>query len=287
MTAVIPSQRTLATFRVLALVSGFCGVFAFLAAAAGAPSATVVTLCAISLVLAVAHVYRRFADSAAILGFLPAVLFSLAIRWADYPSGTMAMAAATFALQARLWLLDLASVRRRERAGYDATGRLAETSEAAVFIDNDIESRVPLTSLHEGHLVRVAAGQLVPADATVTFGSGFVDEGLAGREDLRLVGMGSSIYAGSRNRNGSLLAKVTASGANTFAARLTRSFARESRAGFRWIPELASLCAAMGLFALGGAESAFPALLTVSFVGVLGALEAFDFSVARAARTHR
>ncbi|MGZ3683984.1 MAG: P-type ATPase, partial [Bdellovibrionota bacterium] len=187
------------------------------------PLSTLSALSLTTFALCVLQLALRPAGVAALLTFLPAPALAAFLYFSRGAlSDGRALAATAFAFQARLWLLSLCDRRASARRELARALEARNPSQATVFVDHDIESEVPSTSLREGHLFRLSPGQIVPADGFVTFGSGFVDESLlaGGGEDLQMKGMGSLVYAGTRNKNGALLVRATAVGTWTLLSRL-------------------------------------------------------------------
>jgi P-type Cu+ transporter len=156
-------------------------------------------------------------------GFLPSLLFVFSIFVLENQSaGPNTLVAFILALQARLFFLragDSAKALNRSFAG-DLKSSLPE--KALVFVDADIEGEAPISSLQRDHLVRIKPGEAIPADGQVTFGSSFVDESpLTGDHESVTKSMGSYVYAGSRNKNGSFLLRVGDEPAKSIALRLS------------------------------------------------------------------
>ncbi|MGZ6404032.1 MAG: P-type ATPase, partial [Bdellovibrionota bacterium] len=203
-----------------------------------------------------------------------------------------ALAATAFAFQARLWLLSLCDRRASARRELARALEARNPSQATVFVDHDIESEVPSTSLREGHLFRLSPGQIVPADGFVTFGSGFVDESLlaGGGEDLQMKGMGSLVYAGTRNKNGALLVRATAVGTWTLLSRLAahaRLGLEQSLGALGATDAVLTFTAAAALMAYSGAPAALRAFLVASGAGCLALLASFEADCAALSAARR
>ena len=98
---------------------------------------------------------------------------------------------------------------------------------ACIYIDNDILSEADTKALQPGMIVRLNSGETNPADGIVTSGSAIMDEEpLLGNKEPRAVSLGARVFAGTINNRGSILVKVTNSGANTAAAKLSASLRR-------------------------------------------------------------
>jgi hypothetical protein len=238
-------------------------------------------------------VWMRAPGAASLLTFLPAPpLAALLFASAPGPETACTLGAAAFALEARTWFVALSfrAARERESLARELERSLPET--ATVFVDNDIESEVPTTALREGHLFRLASGQRAPADGFVTFGSSFVDERLTqcGVPDLRMKGMGSLVYAGTRNQGGALLVRATGVGTWTLLSRL----AARARLGLEqnarsWIAADAALTLLVGivLFAVSGPSAALRAFLVATGAGCLALFARFECDLAFASSARR
>ena len=92
------------------------------------------------------------------------------------------------------------------------------------------EEEVPVDRLQVGDLVRVRAGERVPADGMVVEGATAVDESVLTGEPMpvdKLVG--DEVIGGSLNQTGSVVVKVTRVGADSFLRTVTR-YVAEARA---------------------------------------------------------
>lgn len=250
------------------------------------PGAPLVGLAAFSLVLSVAWLVLHPRTFGAAVSFLPAVLFAAQL-------GTpRALVATAIALQARVWLLRAVARRNRERAEWAAALEARKPDQSSVFVDNDIESAVPPGTLREGHLFRLDAGQTAPADGTVNFGSGFVNETLLPDypDELRMKGMGSSLFEGTRSKNGSFLVRVTHEGAQTFLARLAARVREGAELHARPLLTadlLVTWVLAGVLYALAGPAGGLAACLIASGAGARAAIAAFEGVLAEAAASRR
>lgn len=93
------------------------------------------------------------------------------------------------------------------------TARLVEASGRVVD--------VPASSLSEGDLVEVCAGDVIPADGVIAAGHSAVDEKLLTGESLPLeVKLGDRVLAGCENKGGILRVRVSAAGGATRAGKL-------------------------------------------------------------------
>ncbi|NUM89229.1 MAG: HAD-IC family P-type ATPase [Bdellovibrionales bacterium] len=80
---------------------------------------------------------------------------------------------------------------------------------AILFIDNDLDTEIPVDQIEEGQVLRVRPGTRVPVDGYIEFGSSFVDESmLTGESSPAAKGVGSKVMAGTMNKNGSFLMRA-------------------------------------------------------------------------------
>ena len=135
-------------------------------------------------------------------------------------------------------------------------------------------------ALRVGDLVRVRAGDVLPADGAVARGRGFVDESrLTGESAPAAKGPGASVYAGTASLDGALVVRVTATGAERRLARvehlMREALARPPRIVqttdrvLRWlIPGVVVLALATfaGWFFAAGFERALYAALSVVLI---------------------
>jgi Cu2+-exporting ATPase len=114
--------------------------------------------------------------------------------------------------------------RRRAREQVDLLARAQP--ELAVREDGAATQQVPAQRLRAGDVVRVAAGQPVPADG-VLLTPGEFDEALLTGESLSVArAAGDTVLAGSTCGTGSVRLRVTRSGADTWLSALQRLVAR-------------------------------------------------------------
>ncbi len=242
-------------------------------------------LALVSLVASTTLWARRPAGGAMLATFLPAIpLAAYVMALEGSKRGASAFASVALAFQLRCLLLHFARRYQQRRESIAANLRKSLPETATVFIDNDIESEVKLDALREGHMFRLAPGQIVPADGLVTFGSGFVHDRLSPHapEKLKLKGMGSQVFAGSLNKNGSLLVRATAVGEQTFLGR----FAARIRFGTE--ASISRLLAIDGVLTLGaisltlasGPASALRMMLVTSGAGILASFALFELGLA-------
>ena len=110
--------------------------------------------------------------------------------------------------------LELRARHRAAQALEHAAGELPERVER-LKPDGSVET-VPVAQLAPGDLVRVAAGQRIPADATVDAGAGAVDESLLTGEARPVAkAPGDEVLAGSLNLQGVLMLRVRQVGEQT------------------------------------------------------------------------
>lgn len=147
---------------------------------------------------------------------------------------------------------------RRARRGMERLVRLSPA--LARRLDGQGESMVPLDQLCIGDTLRVRPGELIPADGEVVTGSGSVDQSMLTGESLPAEkGVGSSVYAGSINSEGSLDIRLTRTPKDSCLQRLIRlvegagqrqaPMQREVDRWARWLVP-ASLLLALGGFAV-------------------------------------
>ena len=97
------------------------------------------------------------------------------------------------------------------------------------------EIDIPLSELQPGELIRVEAGERLPADGIVEDGTGLVDESvLTHRTFPSRKSEGSPVYGGTRLRQGRLYVRLSAVGADTYVGGLLHRFPvrREGRLPF-------------------------------------------------------
>ncbi len=125
------------------------------------------------------------------------------------------------------------------RSIFQAQGALKELAKllprTAVRIAGDREEEVPIEQLHEGDLVLVRPGAIIPADGVVRSGESSVDESMITGESRPVAKEpGDRVVAGTVNGAGSLRVEVTRTGERTALARIMalvqRAQASRSRA---------------------------------------------------------
>ncbi len=136
-------------------------------------------------------------------------------------SSYLPLAALALALQLRLYLLHKAGLAEIAAKKLAKDLRASLPASATLFVDTDIETQSPTATIEEGHLIRIQAGENLPTDGQITFGSSFVDESLlSGDVEPKAKSMGSFVYAGSRNKNGSFIYKTTRKANQSFVMQM-------------------------------------------------------------------
>jgi cation transport ATPase len=229
--------------------------------------AWMITVACLPVLLAIAWAWwwRRLDWRPAAL-LLPAFPLAFVIAARGGPdAGARAILAFSFAFLCRFLLLHAAKSSRTHAAALADRLQSRLPEGCHVFVDLDIEGETPLPSLQAGHIVRVNPGEIIPADGMVTNGSGFVDESLGlGPENSRLKGPGASVYAGSLNKNSTILVRVVAAGEHTMIRRMVANCRRDARPFSlrKWENvDLALTTLGALFFALSGVEQAFHVLL--------------------------
>lgn len=101
---------------------------------------------------------------------------------------------------------------------------LALSPQTAHVVELDLERDVPAMSLDVGAIVRVAAGERIPADGIVLRGSGSVDTSLLSGEPMPVETQPSDrVYAGTSCQTGELWLRVESAGSATRLGRLMAS----------------------------------------------------------------
>lgn len=111
--------------------------------------------------------------------------------------------------------------RARGQAGA-AIRRLAGlTPDTATVLRGDTALDLPIADLVPGDLIRIPPGARIPVDAAVTEGTSHIDESMLTGEPLPVAkAPGDTITGGTVNGTGALVARVTATGADTVLARI-------------------------------------------------------------------
>ena len=98
------------------------------------------------------------------------------------------------------------------------------------------ETSVPIRSLVVGDIIVLKPGDRVPVDAVVTEGTSAMDESMLTGEAMPVQKRpGDSLYSGTLNQNGRMLARITATGESTSLAQIIAAVrrAQSSRAGIQ------------------------------------------------------
>lgn len=192
--------------------------------AAAAACATLFQLPQLALGLAGFSLLLAFADAwrANTLGFV--WLFFATIPFvATHAGASLGLAALALGASGRLLLYRRNEEGVQRNRAFAADLRALLPAEALVFIDTDIEGKVPAASLREGHLIRVQAGDRLPSDGQITFGSGVLEEtALDGSKEPAAKGLGSHVFGGTLVRNGSFLFRAALAPEQCFASRLAQ-----------------------------------------------------------------
>ncbi|WP_370153169.1 heavy metal translocating P-type ATPase [Ferrovibrio sp.] len=94
---------------------------------------------------------------------------------------------------------------------------------ARIRRDDGREEEVPTAALQPGMRLVVRAGEAFAADGEITEGHGSIDEAMLTGESLPVDrGAGAAVHAGTINRDGMIVARVTATGAETALGRIVR-----------------------------------------------------------------
>jgi len=240
----------------------------------------------VSMALSTLLYLRRPNGLAMLATFLPALPLAACVQLVQGGSiGAKLLAATALALQLRFLLLAYTGNKQRQREKKAIALCARIPTSVSVFVDNDIESEVKIDDLRENHVYRLMPGQIVPTDGLITYGSGFVDESLSAGEpaNLRMKGTGDFVFAGSLNRNGTLLVRASSVGAQTFSAQLAARMIHGSECGrFRLLAmDAIFLVAAMFLLALATPADALQVFLLTSGTSTLAALAAFELGLAQ------
>ncbi len=112
----------------------------------------------------------------------------------------------------------------REKTGESVRALLdLKPKTAILFIDNDLESEIPVDKVEVGQILRIRPGTRIPADGIVTYGSSFVDESmLTGEPNPVAKGIGSRVIGGTLNKNGSFLMRTEKTGRETVLAQIVQ-----------------------------------------------------------------
>ena len=125
-------------------------------------------------------------------------------------------------------------VRQASRSGAEMLARQLPATCERLRAEGGVGERVPVARLRPGDLIRVKAGEVVPADATVIAGAGELDESMLTGESRPVPrGIGDAVLAGCFNTTSPLELRVTKVGAGTrlaeIVAVLDRALAEKPR----------------------------------------------------------
>ncbi len=127
------------------------------------------------------------------------------------------------------------AMRRRTRA---VAGNLAalKAETASRLLDHGEIVQVPAAALRIGDRILVRPGERIPADGVVTGGHSDIDESLVtGETAPRKASLGSEVYAGSINLDGTLTLRVSAAGQNTLVDEIERLLDKAVKAKSRYV----------------------------------------------------
>lgn len=144
----------------------------------------------------------------------------------------------------------------REKACAAAQNLLGLRAVAATLVEPDGTDRmVPIESLMPGMIVRVAAGERIPADGIVHAGTSDADTSLVTGESLPdAIVAGSPVFAGTVNLTAPVTVLVTARDQDSLLAEIVRLMeaAEQGRAGYMRIADRAARLYAPSVHILGG-----------------------------------
>ncbi len=93
--------------------------------------------------------------------------------------------------------------------------------DTAQVILNDVETTIATNLLRTDYLVRIKAGDKIPADGVITSGNGLINESMLSGESMPIAKqLGDKVVGGSINTNGSFVFKITAIGEDTFLSHM-------------------------------------------------------------------
>lgn len=164
----------------------------------------------------------------------------------------------------------------------------------------EAETPVPVAEIRLGDRLRVAPGDVIPADGTIVLGQGWVEESaLTGRAGAVSKRAGDRVAAGTSNERGTFLLEVRAAGSETLLPRIARR-AEESRQSAapierrlieplvrRWTPVALSLAAVTAVgwwLALPGAALAATRILPPASALIAMLIATSPFALRLAAR---
>ena len=137
------------------------------------------------------------------------------------------------------------------------------------------EKTVSVDDIQSGDIFVVRAGESIPTDGEIVFGSGAVDESMLTGESLpRDVSVGDTVYGGSINSSGYIKVRATKVGEGTVLANI-----------IRLVEEASSSKAPIAKLADKVSSVFVPSVLAISLLTLVGwliAKESFGFAIARA-----
>lgn len=176
---------------------------------------------------------------------------------------------------------------RATRRTSDALRHLVSLRPAtALVVVGDHDEPRPTDALRPGDLVRLRPGDRVPADGEVRDGSSALDESMLTGEPMPVAkGPGDRVIGGTVNGAGSLVVRVTATGADAVLAQVVRLMrdAQGSRAPIQQLADRVSAAfvpAVLGLAALTGATWAGVLLFGLDRPSVEALVRAFAAATA-------
>jgi len=112
---------------------------------------------------------------------------------------------------------------RSKRSTQDALYGLAKLQPQSANKQTDEQTiQVPISDISVGDHLVVFEGQAIPLDGKIVRGSSFIQEGMVTGEPIpKEKTIGDAVIGGTVNGNGQLTIRVTATGQNTFLARMT------------------------------------------------------------------
>lgn len=120
--------------------------------------------------------------------------------------------------------------RGRARAGSALRELLDLTPPGALLVTPEGDKEVAVSDLQPGDIIRILPGAKIPADGSVAEGWSSLDESMLSGEPLPVEKqVGSSVSAGTLNRQGSFLLRVDKSGGATLLSGIIATVARAQR----------------------------------------------------------
>ena len=210
-------------------------------------------------------------DTLVALGASASYAYSLAeLLWARRPQVYFETAATivTLILMGR-WL----EARAKRRATDTIQTLIAQAPKTARLVTGEGERDVPLSRVKIGDILRVRPGETLGVDGAVTEGASAVDEAMLTGESLPVEKLvGDRVIGGTLNKNGTLLYRATATGANTVLAHMVR-LVEEAQGSKAPVQRLADAVSAVFVpVVLGVALVTFLAWSFALHAGIAGAL---------------